>query len=199
MEKIKFMNRLIHLIDRFPDWGNPIRMRQNLNPKFQKLSLLKTIQRPSFVNLLRSPGIDSQPGGSVRQPYLWYGPDRLHRLAESIPGLLKRLQILTLLDTSLPEFNWPALKSLPASHYTYCIVFITRIVLYLLHSIQTSYSQPPALNHCRCHWTGDWDLFRIFINSVTLAIKSNLSFWCQQYQLAYISKWTLSKKSLYKY
>jgi hypothetical protein len=35
---------------------------------------------PEFVNLLTSPGIDSQPGG-------------LHRLAESIPGLLKRLQI----------------------------------------------------------------------------------------------------------
>ncbi len=36
-----------------------------------------------FVNLLRSPGIDSKPGGPV-----------LHRLAESIPGLRKRLQIL---------------------------------------------------------------------------------------------------------
>jgi hypothetical protein len=40
---------------------------------------------PLFVNLLRSPGIDSQPGGPVRQPYLTYRPDRLHRLAESIP------------------------------------------------------------------------------------------------------------------
>jgi hypothetical protein len=34
-----------------------------------------------FVNLFRSLGIDSQPGGPV------------HRLAESIPRLLKRLQI----------------------------------------------------------------------------------------------------------
>jgi hypothetical protein len=30
-------------------------------------------------------GIDSQPGGPVRQPYLTYRPARLHRLAESIP------------------------------------------------------------------------------------------------------------------
>ena len=51
---------------------------------------------PEFVNILRSPGIDSQPGGSVRQPYLTYRPAWLHRLAESIPGLLKRLQILAL-------------------------------------------------------------------------------------------------------
>ncbi len=38
-----------------------------------------------FVNLLRSPGIDSQPDGSGKQPYLTYRPARLHRLAESIP------------------------------------------------------------------------------------------------------------------
>jgi hypothetical protein len=45
----------------------------------------------------KEPGIDSQLGGSVRQPYLTYRPARLHRLAESIPctdhGLVKRLQI----------------------------------------------------------------------------------------------------------
>ncbi len=45
---------------------------------------------PQFVNLLRSPGIDSQRGGPVRQPYLTY------RLSESIPWLLKRLQIRVL-------------------------------------------------------------------------------------------------------
>jgi hypothetical protein len=28
------------------------------------------IPEPEFVNLLRSQGIDAQPGGSVRQPYL---------------------------------------------------------------------------------------------------------------------------------
>ncbi len=40
---------------------------------------------PVFVNLLRSPGIDSQLVGPERQPYLSYRPARLHRLAESVP------------------------------------------------------------------------------------------------------------------
>jgi hypothetical protein len=40
---------------------------------------------PVFVNLFSSARIDSQPGGSVRQPYLSYRPARLHRLAESMP------------------------------------------------------------------------------------------------------------------
>ncbi len=40
---------------------------------------------PVFVNLLRSSGIDSHPGGPVRQPYLLYRPAMLHRLAESNP------------------------------------------------------------------------------------------------------------------
>jgi hypothetical protein len=48
---------------------------------------------PEFVNLLRSPGIDSQPGGPVLQPYLTYRSASQHSLAESIPGLLKRLQV----------------------------------------------------------------------------------------------------------
>jgi hypothetical protein len=38
-----------------------------------------------FKTLLRSPGIDSQPGGPVRHPYLSYWPARLQRLEESIP------------------------------------------------------------------------------------------------------------------
>jgi hypothetical protein len=40
---------------------------------------------PVFVDLLRRPGIDSQPGGPVRQPYFSYRPARLHRLTTSIP------------------------------------------------------------------------------------------------------------------
>ncbi len=40
---------------------------------------------PVSVDLLRSPGIDSQPGRPVRQPFLSYRPARLHRMAESIP------------------------------------------------------------------------------------------------------------------
>ncbi len=38
-----------------------------------------------FVDLLWSPRIDSQAGVPVRQPYLSYRPDKLHRLAKSIP------------------------------------------------------------------------------------------------------------------
>jgi hypothetical protein len=48
---------------------------------------LKSIPEPVFVNPLRSPGIDSQPGGPELQPHLLYQPARLHRLAESIFGL----------------------------------------------------------------------------------------------------------------
>ncbi len=40
---------------------------------------------PVFVVIFRSPGIDSQPGGPVRKPYLSYWPARLQRLAKSIP------------------------------------------------------------------------------------------------------------------
>jgi hypothetical protein len=38
---------------------------------------------PEFVNFSRSPGIDSQPGGPVRQRYLTFLPAKLHRLAGS--------------------------------------------------------------------------------------------------------------------
>jgi hypothetical protein len=56
---------------------------------------------PEFVNLLRIPGIDSQPGRRVGQPYLTHRPARLHMLAESIPwnrflSSFKRLQIRAL-------------------------------------------------------------------------------------------------------
>ncbi len=52
---------------------------------------------PEFVNLLMSPGIDSQPDVPVQQPCLTFRPARLQRLAESIPGLLERLQIQALM------------------------------------------------------------------------------------------------------
>ncbi len=38
-----------------------------------------------FVILLRSPGIDSQPGGPVQQSYLSYRPARLQRLGGIFP------------------------------------------------------------------------------------------------------------------
>ncbi len=56
-------------------------------------SSLTIFPEPAFANLLRSPGFDSLRGGPVRHPYLSYRPARLHRLAKSIPRLLKRLQI----------------------------------------------------------------------------------------------------------
>jgi hypothetical protein len=69
------------------------------------------------INLIRSPGIDSQPGGQVRQPYLSYLPARLHRLAqatkaggivslESIPGFLKSLKIFLRLQRLAESIPW---------------------------------------------------------------------------------------------
>ncbi len=55
-----------------------------------------TDPKPVFINILRSPRIDSQPAGQVRQLYLTYRQGKIHRLAESIPGLLKCLQIRAL-------------------------------------------------------------------------------------------------------
>ncbi len=43
-----------------------------------------SVAEPVFVNLLKSPGIDSRTGRPVRQPCLSYRPASLHRLAESI-------------------------------------------------------------------------------------------------------------------
>ncbi len=71
-----------------------------------------------FINLLRNPGIDSQPGGPVRQPYMTYRHARLRGLSESIPGLLKRLQIralkLLFLDITVPTFTRVYAELLPA-------------------------------------------------------------------------------------
>jgi Leucine-rich repeat (LRR) protein len=68
-----------------------------LNVSLNRLSLLDTFPKvklakgarektePVFVDRLWSPGIDSQHGGPVQQPYFSYRPARLHKLAESIP------------------------------------------------------------------------------------------------------------------
>ncbi len=73
-----------------------------------------------FVNLLRSPGIDSQPGRPIRKPYLTYRPARLHRLAESIPGLLTRLQIRALRSFDLSQ-PWvaPIIQTVSLSYVYY--------------------------------------------------------------------------------
>ncbi len=64
--------------------------------------LNRNYPEPEFVNILRSPGIDFQPGWPVRQPYLKYRSARLHKVAEGIPGgidfpgFLRSLQIRAL-------------------------------------------------------------------------------------------------------
>jgi hypothetical protein len=57
------------------------------------IGLLYRPTRARICKTFKEPGIDSQPGGPVQQPYFLYQLARLHRLAESIPGLLKHLQI----------------------------------------------------------------------------------------------------------
>jgi hypothetical protein len=62
------------------------------------IGLLYRPARARICKPFKEPGIDSQPGGPVRQPYLLYQLARLHRLAEfdsseSIPGIIKRLKI----------------------------------------------------------------------------------------------------------
>jgi hypothetical protein len=57
------------------------------------IGLLYWPARAHICKPFKEPGIDSQPGEPVREPYLLDRLARLHRLAESIPGLLKRLQI----------------------------------------------------------------------------------------------------------
>jgi hypothetical protein len=66
-----------------------------------------------FVNLLRCPGINSQPGGPVWQPYFWYWPARLHRMAELIPrnwflGSLNvyKYGLWSQWDIKLPMYHW---------------------------------------------------------------------------------------------
>ncbi len=72
---------------------------------FLKLVIrLQALSEPVFVNLLRSPGIDSQPGGPVQKPYLSYRPAMLHRLAESNPRN-RFLVSLNVYKYGLPALN----------------------------------------------------------------------------------------------
>ncbi len=49
------------------------------------IGLLYRPARARICKPFKEPGIDSQPGGPVRQPYLLYRLARLQKLAESIP------------------------------------------------------------------------------------------------------------------
>jgi hypothetical protein len=46
--------------------------------------IMNSNSEPVFVHPLRSPGIDSKPGGPVRQPFYSYRPARLHKPAQSM-------------------------------------------------------------------------------------------------------------------
>ncbi len=60
------------------------------------LVVLNCTRARIYKPVKKSTGIDSQPGGPVRQSYLTYRPARLLRLAESITGLIKGLHIRAL-------------------------------------------------------------------------------------------------------
>jgi hypothetical protein len=51
----------------------------------RNFAFMNSASEPVFVDRLWSPGIDSQHGGPVRQPYFSYRPAMLHKLAELIP------------------------------------------------------------------------------------------------------------------
>jgi hypothetical protein len=80
-----------------------------------------TYSRAHFVNHLRIPGVDSQPCGLIRQPYLSYRSARLYRLAESIPGLHKRLRA-QVRHTHFPLF--PLISPLPPPSLAPFILYV---------------------------------------------------------------------------
>ncbi len=99
---VYFEKKLLHVPESRQKWSSlTCRVSAPLAPWKQTIMMdLRTAcAEPVFVNLLRSPGIDLQPGGPVQQPYLPLRPARLHRLAESISrirflgSLIKRVQI----------------------------------------------------------------------------------------------------------
>jgi hypothetical protein len=77
------------------------------------IGLLYRPARARISKPFKEPRINSQPRGPVRQLYLLYRLARLHRLAESIPGLLKRLQIRA--QATLASENG-SLESIPRLH-----------------------------------------------------------------------------------
>ena len=85
---------------------------QHLPPsRVPSILIFSALNWARICQRLRSPGIDSQPGGPVRQPYLTHRPARLHRLAESIPWIrflrsLKGLQIRALICFIWSNICW---------------------------------------------------------------------------------------------
>jgi hypothetical protein len=90
---------------------------------YVRLSLLDSqlvfqhLPEPVFVNLLRSPGFDSQPGGPVTATLFVVTACQSTKAggidsSESIPGLLKRLQIRTPLFAPLRDLSCQPYASL---------------------------------------------------------------------------------------
>jgi hypothetical protein len=88
---------------------------------------------PVFVDLSRRPGIDSQPGGPVRQPYFSYRPARLHRLAKSIP----RNRFLG--SINVYKYGLCSLNS------QFCTRSILRPILRPVHCVQTGGNVAPSI------------------------------------------------------
>ncbi len=81
---------------------------ENVRRAYKDLIKVKKKSKLSHACVpLRSPGIDSQPGGPLRQPFLPYRTARLHRLAESIPERFSSLRPLREFTQKLahPEEN----------------------------------------------------------------------------------------------
>jgi hypothetical protein len=107
---------------------------------------------PVFVNLLRSPEIDSQPGGPVRQPYLSYRPAMLHRLAESNP----RNRFLVSLKVYKYGLSWSVdilFKDDVTVVILRCFSFMSEALIAHLYSGATTFFQIaffPAYQNCFC-------------------------------------------------
>jgi hypothetical protein len=78
--------------------------------------------RPVFVNFLRSPGIDSQPGGSVRQLFVVPRPPGYigwqNRFLSSLNVYKYGLRIRPV--TLAPEFTNVHMHTIPRAHTFFC-------------------------------------------------------------------------------
>jgi hypothetical protein len=81
---LTFQHRFVTVFPKFAGNGRENSWGGDSKEK-SPLSIKKNEPEPVFLNLLRSPGIDSLPGGPIRHPYLSCRPARLHRHAESNP------------------------------------------------------------------------------------------------------------------
>ncbi len=84
---------------------------------------------------LRSPGIDSQSGSPVRQPYLTYRPARLHRLAESMElttGLCKRF---TNSGSGVVTGGWGGVKTTDSKIHWLCCCSVLPLQITPTHSL----------------------------------------------------------------